>query len=301
MTGFVPSDDDLSAKIQKVREKSRHFSASANETEKLHDLLERLHSTLLSQEASPPIRTIHHFACTGGTVISRFLASTPNACLLSEVDPLSSLAKHHFSPFDLALHYRNAQLKVNDQDQIDIFMAALEVIYDKVCSRRQRLILRDHAHSHFCTGARIQNRPTLQQIVAEKYPVLSVVTVRHPLDSYLSVVHNKFTHFTPNTLEEYAHRYIAFLDSYKHKKIVRYEDFVTDHDATMTELCDILRLPNSDFIRDVSSSIRLTGDSGRKGNNLRLRERRKVPEDIEEMRTNSKTYHVLCERLQYPL
>ncbi|SLN72470.1 hypothetical protein ROG8370_03514 [Roseovarius gaetbuli] len=275
---------------------------STSEPEAKHlltDTVAQLRATLEPLETVAPIRTIHHFACTGGTVISRFLAATPNARLLSEVDPLSPLAKGQFNPLDLSLLYRDAHPTVRAQDQIAIFLAGLQVIYARVQAQGERLILRDHSHSHFCTGRVIPERPTLKQIIAPHYPVLSVVTVRHPLDSYLSMLHNKFAHFTPHALEDYAARYMAFLDNYADEQIVKYEDFITDHTTTMAIFCSLLDLPNSSDLQNIAPGISLTGDSGRSGIALKLRERRDVPKDIHGMCERSTTYQDLCHRLDY--
>ena len=50
-----------------------------------------------------PIRMIHHLACTGGTLITKCLACVPNVHVLSEVDPLTTLAQAggKFTPGDL--------------------------------------------------------------------------------------------------------------------------------------------------------------------------------------------------------
>ena len=37
-----------------------------------------------------PVRLLHHFACSGGSLISKCVATMPNVQLLSEVDPLST-------------------------------------------------------------------------------------------------------------------------------------------------------------------------------------------------------------------
>ena len=39
--------------------------------------------------SKPLIRTIHHLACTGGTLISKCLGSMPDVALISEVNPLN--------------------------------------------------------------------------------------------------------------------------------------------------------------------------------------------------------------------
>lgn len=275
------------------------WSRTAEDALATTDLIAQMRATV-PQDAANPVRTIHHFACTGGTLISRFLAATPNARLLSEIDPLSPIVEEHFSPLDLALQYRNANPIINVDDQIAIFLAGLKAIHERVIAHGERLIIRDHAHSHFCTGPNIPNRPTLKQIIAPHYPLLSVVTVRHPLDSYLSVLHNKFTHFTPLSLETYATRYMAFLDAYTDETIVKYEDFITNHAATIDALCACLALPNSDDLHDIAPAINLTGDSGRSGITLEVRDRRDVPAEIKAMCKSSKTYKALCRRLDYP-
>ena len=38
-----------------------------------------------------PIRSVHHLACTAGSLISRCIAALPNVVLLSEIDPLSRM------------------------------------------------------------------------------------------------------------------------------------------------------------------------------------------------------------------
>ena len=50
---------------------------------------------------SEPIRTIHHFACTGGTLISKCIATMPNTQMLSEVDPLSTMLQSKKPKFAL--------------------------------------------------------------------------------------------------------------------------------------------------------------------------------------------------------
>lgn len=292
------TDPKDSALVQLASKLGETLPRTAEDDRAITSLLTQMRVTV-PQDTSNPVRTIHHFACTGGTLISRFLAATPNARLLSEIDPLSPIVKQRFAPLDLALQYRNANPVVNPDDQIAIFLAGLKVIHGQVIAHGERLILRDHTHSHFCTGSEVPNRPTLKQIIAPHYSLLSVVTVRHPLDSYLSVLHNKFTHFTPLTLEAYAARYMAFLDAYADEAIIKYEDFITDHAATIAALCACLELPNSDDLNDIAPAIDLTGNSGRSGITLELRDRRTIPTEIADMCKNSKTYKTLCQRLDY--
>jgi len=46
---------------------------------------------LLRHPDRPLIHTLHHLACTGGTVLSKCLAAMPRVALVSEVNPLNRL------------------------------------------------------------------------------------------------------------------------------------------------------------------------------------------------------------------
>ncbi|WP_415918887.1 hypothetical protein [Tateyamaria sp. SN6-1] len=267
------------------------------------ELRAQIEDHLKTQEPVAPIRTVHHFACTGGTLICKFLATTPNARVLSEIDPLSTISKAKFSPLDLALQYRNAErnagLVPRDEDLIEIFLAGLAVIYEKTRQRGERLVIRDHAHSHYCTGSYLPNRPNLRSILKTQYTLLSVVTVRHPLDSYLSLLHNKFTHFDPGTLQDYANRYMAFLDAHEGLPWISYETFLSDTEGTLQELCKHLQLAYRPNLQSLISAITLTGDSGRTGPLVAQRTRREIPDQVAQMRSTSPAYDALCARLRY--
>ena len=246
-----------------------------------------------------PIRLIHHFACTGGTLISKFIAASPNVRLISEVDPLSPIAKQQFSPLDLAAHFQQSSTTMREDEKIEVFLATLSTINRQILLRGETLVLRDHPHSHFCTGDSIPNRPTLREIIAPHFPTISVVTVRHPLDSFLSLLSNGFTHFSPVSLEEYCVRYRAFLAAYATVPMVKYEDLLDDPEGYAPILCKELEITYVADAWDWIGGVTLTGDSGRSGDIAIVRPRRDIPENIVEMRRNSTSYKDLCTQLDY--
>ncbi|MEY8831006.1 hypothetical protein AB9K34_21755 [Sedimentitalea sp. XS_ASV28] len=261
----------------------------------------------LAEEASEaeaePVRCLHHFACTGGTLMARYLAVQPNTVLLSEIDPLSL---HHidgspprFAPTDLIRHLRYSPRGISEQVIGDVFLAALEPLLSDCRSRGRRLILRDHAHSQFCHKDAPYERPTLRGLLMRRYPVRSVVTVRHPLDAYLSLANNDWLHFTPDTLDEYARRHLAFLDAHEGVGIVRYEDFLAAPEPHLRHICDLLDVPFAGVQPELVALMPLTGDSGRGGHGLRSRPRRPVPQDVAEAARSSQRYIALCDRLGY--
>jgi len=254
-------------------------------------------------EAPLPVRSLHHFACTGGTLISKCIAAQPNTVLLSEIDPLSTLhllqGKKPFFPTDILGDLRVGVRQAPDTELADVFLAGLERMRDLLAGRGQALVVRDHPHSQFCTGVDFAARPTLHRIIADRMPLLSVVTLRHPLESFLSLDANGWRHFTPFTLEEYSQRYLAFLAAHTGLEQVRYEDFVAAPDAVTAQICDILDLPFDDMAIDHIDMFRLSGDSGRSGTRIAPRTRRTVPDAIAAQIGTSSSYGALCQQTGY--
>lgn len=250
---------------------------------------------------SEPIRTIHHLACSGGTLIAKCIASLPNTHVLSEVDPLSAQAhasKEPFFPTDLIRLARVGSRSVDEQLLIDIFLAGLDVIYKNARAKGLRMIVRDHAHSQFYFGD-IQARPTVKEIVAQRFNLRSVVTVRHPLDSYMSLKNNGWIHFQPDSINEYCRRYHLFLDHYENTDLYRYEDFIAGPKAVLKKIATTLELRFDDSFEHLFSVHRLSGDSGRSGRVISPRPRRTVPDNVIENLTKSDNYRSLCKRLEY--
>lgn len=273
------------------------------ETVSPESLLEQCIALCKPQEAAiEPIRTIHQMACTGGTLFAKCIAAIPNVQLLSEVDPLSRMQivpdDPRFCPTDLVLLMRQGTRGASDELIVRMFHAALEVAHAEAASRGERLVLRDHAHSQY-GATRIGHRPTVRAIVAARFPVLSLVLVRHPLDSYLSLVDNQWVGFNGG-LDEYSRRYMAFLNDYEGVPLIRYEDFVRDPERRMREACGYLRLPFSGHFIDMFDIFRISGDSGRRGNVIARRPRRPLVDDaLAGEQASSTHYSSLLKRLDY--
>ena len=192
------------------------------------------------------VRTVHHFAATGGSLLSKFISAQPNVVLLSEIDPLSrialSKAKPAFSPRSVIDQLRYT-VRGNHEDLIvEVFQAEINALVAGLARRGQVLVLRDHAHSQYCVGPDVGQRPSLRAIVMAMLPVRSVVTVRHPLESYLSILQRDWVNLAPATLEEYSRRYGRFLDDHAGVAIYRYEDFLAAPEPTLAGMCRSLDL-----------------------------------------------------------
>ena len=235
-----------------------------------------------------PTRTIHHFACTGGTLISKCIASMPNTQLLSEVDPLNSPAKQsrrpQFNPTNMVALMRDSTRGASDELIVELFLGDLKIVYDDIISKGGNLVLRDHAHSHFCMGPAVQQRPSLLEMVASRFQTLSLITVRNPVDSFISLRLNKWVFFSPASFDEYCGRYLAFLKAYEGVPIIRFEDFTAEPDMVMKKICEFLKLPFNPQFKELFSVFKISGDSGRSGDVIQSRPRREIdPALIEEI------------------
>lgn len=270
----------------------------------LPSLLQEARALCADFPPAEPVRTLHHFACTGGTLLAKCIASLPNVILLSEIDPLSRLGvirpdrKPAFAPTDLFLPLLQSLHGVSDSVIVGAFQAAIAATTAGLARHGQRLVLRDHSHSQFCTAADADQRPTLHDMLHQSGPVLSLVTVRHPLDSFIGLDRNRWAHFQPFTLEEYSRRYLRFLDRHAQLPVLKYEDFVQDPATGLQRICTVLALPYTPLALDLISAMPLSGDSGRAGAVIAPRERRPVPDVIEAQR-NAAGYTGLCQRLGY--
>jgi hypothetical protein len=252
-----------------------------------------------------PIRTIHHLSCTGGTLMTKCLAAMPNVMVLNEVDPLSTMAtrpgKPLFSPTDMVALVRQGNRSVSENLLVKLFLENLRFLHDEFGSIGKRILLRDHSHSHFLHGDQIPQRPSLLSMVAGDFATLSVVTVRDPIDSYLSMQSLGWMRFfTPSTFDEYCRRYLAFLDTYEGIQIFRYEDFVNNPEKIAFDMCQALGFAYSDTFIDTFDTFHLSGDSGRSGSLIGVRKRRQYSDDFVRDVKDSVYYAKLVRYLGYP-
>lgn len=280
---------------------ARH--AGAGQGARLPSLIGQLREAVAATPEPAPVRTLHHMACSGGTLIAKCLALQPNVLLLSEIDPLSPFGidprRPGFAPSDMIRQVRQALRPLPEAAIAEIFAAELAALAG-YCSRHGlRLVLRDHAHSHFCHGAAVPDRPSLRDLAARGHALRSAVTVRHPLDCFLALADHGWLHFAPPTLAEYARRHRAFLEAHAGLEIFRYEDFVADPETVLRALCAALDLPCAGHRPELLEAVRLTGDSGRAGSRIAPLPRRPVSGTLAVAAVESADYQRLCARLGY--
>lgn len=295
----------LDEALELLHEFRQEVNEAALQIDKPMSLLDQCVTLCAEYTAAPmePVRTVHHFACTGGTLICKCIAAMPNTQVLSEVDPLSTLGLnpqvHRFAPTDMIQLLRQSTKGADPKVLVELFLSNLEIIHTEAVKSGHRLVLRDHAHSHFCNGAAIAERPTFKVIVETRLPVLPVLTVRHPIDSFISLQSNGWLHFEPQTFDEYCRRYLAFLAAHTSVPIVKYEDFTERPQETMQHICGLLHLPFSEQFPELFGVFQMSGDSGRSSEEIGMRPRQPHDEDSHRQMTSSRNFRRLQDLLDY--
>jgi hypothetical protein len=214
----------------------------------------------------PVIRVLHHMARSGGTVISKCIASMNSVVLLSEIHPLG-LQQHNpllqagrwfglFSPWELQ-DIRQRRIS---------FLESIEMIRTRVEASGHTLVIRDWSHLDF-TGIPFIEAPAyrllLAELLREKYRVIHTATVRHPVDQWISLNKVAIIKDHPGlTAAGFLYGYARFAEHASRMGFVRYEDFVRDSNSALRTLCDHLELAYDPGYRDKWAAYnRITGDN----------------------------------------
>jgi hypothetical protein len=249
------------------------------------------------------IRTLHHFSCTGGTLIAKCLASMPNTLVLNEIDPLSRMQfkpdSPSFHPTDFTALVRMGDHGASDKVLVEMFIGQLRSLCGRMILEGRRLLLRDHSHGQFLCPSEPDSSRTLLNVVRSEFATASAVTVRDPLDSFLSMRDLGWISFGPASLDEYARRYHLFLDAHVGLPIFKYEHFLVDPKPVMRQLCTQLELPFNDLFEHTFDAFKFSGDSGRSSGVIAPRPRREHAPELASEAAQSPQYLTLCQRLGY--
>lgn len=251
----------------------------------------------------PVMRIVHHFACTGGSLISKCISALPNVFLLSEVHPYSNIhlseSKVRYLPSDIISLAKQAGVMEIKELSDKIIIDSITSVNEHVSRYGGDLVLREHSHSDFCIGALNDDpRASLVDLMKDNFKIKSVVTIRNPIDSYLSLKANGWKHFSPFSFDEYCRRCLLFIEVYNGVEVIRYEDFICKPEKTMRKLSNILSLSYDESFVDKFSRFNVSGDSGRSSNKISKRERRNLSE-IEAEKISKSVFFKKLTSLEY--
>lgn len=273
--------------------------------------LKRLCHSEMDEPILSTIRVFHHWACSGGTLLSRCLAIQPQIVLLSEVHPLAYLRHQEpepdFRPTDLI---QQLCLVHNGRDPalcVAAWNGAIDALNIELTSVGKLLVLRSHSHVDFFTGILPESDAIVSRILRPRHRLLELLSVRHPLDSWLSIHRQGWDrHFRFSCFTEFCRRCLAMLDSCRGMAIIRYEDFCLNPQAGLALMADAFEFTFEPGSLERIGDVRLSGDSGRTDHVIGLRPRRPVPKEVASQLADQlaadpseSPYLKLCSRLGY--
>lgn len=254
-------------------------------------------------QSKPTLRVLQHFACSGGTLVSKCFAALPNVYLLSEAHPTSRLhmgkGKAKFLPSDIASQARYANIPHCDELANTLFKNSIIETANHTERLGGHLLIREHTHSDYCVGQGVSSQPSVVELLDSEFTILRLATIRDPIDAFHSLSENKWFHFEPYTFEEYCRRFLKFVESTGDENIIRYEDFVAAPVEQMQMMSHKLSLPFDESFIDTFSLFRVSGDSGRSGIKIEPRPRKKLSKELKKEIVESESYNVIAKKFGY--
>ena len=261
--------------------------------------------------AEPCIRILHHWACSGGTILSRCVAALPEVLLLSEVHPLAYLRLHDpssaYAPTDLI---QQLCLPHNGRDPalcLASWNGAIDALQQQALLQGKQLVLRSHSHVDFFCGALPANQPFVSRSLTPRHRLVELLSVRHPLDSWISIQAQQWDrHMRFGSFGGFCERAMAMLDACQGMPVLVYDQFSADPASGLQQLCSALQLPHHPDSLDHLAGVTLSGDSGRSADRISPRPRRPITPALRTELEASlagdashSPYQQLCERLGY--
>ncbi|MEX0808672.1 MAG: hypothetical protein WD044_08080 [Dongiaceae bacterium] len=214
------------------------------------------------------IRILHHLARSGGTLISRCLASMAGVAVLSEIHPAGA-AIHYpvYDPIEQAMRWYGL---VDESERARLgrttperFADAIALISGRAEARGLALVIRDWTQLDYLglpfrreTSARLETVAALE----DRFNIRSFATVRHPIGQWLSL--RKIAGTGELTLEGFLAGYRRFAADAVAMGFVRYEDFTASPEASLQQIATGLALPyDPSFVDRWTEYRHMTGDT----------------------------------------
>jgi hypothetical protein len=257
-----------------------------------------------SHNSDKRLRTIHHLACTGGTVICKAINSMNNTIVISEINP--NRLQYRFNPFDpTQLLLGNPRLQNNKALRSNIFLGRVMECHKISKNINCNLILRDHSDSDYMMAkdiGSIKNRSSLLDILLKHFDISSILSIRDPVESYISASSRGWTKSVID-FDDYCRRFELIVETYSSLgcKIVRYEDFCENPHNTMKIICEYFDISLNDNFEENFFKSQMTGDSGRGKSLKRIQtlEPKVLPQKLKDEALYSKAYLRIANMFNY--
>lgn len=142
-------------------------------------LLERCQNVVSGKKNEKPVlRVIHHLACSGGTIFSKYIVAMPNVFLLSEAlpnTPLVNAGSPIYSPTDIPSLDKFAKISGVDELNKKFFVKSITMAEKHVVRQGGKMVVR--YHSHYCSEMKIPNRDRFISLLGTTNDIRQVLTI----------------------------------------------------------------------------------------------------------------------------
>lgn len=225
---------------------------------------------------------------------------------LNEINPLAHLRllrypdSTDYCPTDLC---KQLSLSHNGSDPtlaMAAFAGSLSALLSKTSQQGHYLVARSHDHVDFFVGAMPLTEFSVDRAMRSSAELLAVLTIRHPLDSWLSLLQaNWHRHLDPCSLDEFCRRCLVMIDAAATMPVFYYEHFVSDPRLSLLSIAAQLELEGDEQALHTFTKVRLSGASGRQSSVIEPRSRRPLDRQLQAEILSSENYDKLCARLAY--
>ena len=270
--------------------------------------------------------TVHHVAASGGSIVSQVLAASTNSVLVSEINPFGTLKrglKPFYDPTSLLWHLVYNSKDLSPALKLKYFFGQLDISIEHVKSLSKNILLRDHSHTtfNFLNKNQTFNNKKVYSLFLESlnyfyskkdnkfdFPrIKPILSIRHPLDSFIASRKNDWLfEYCGNeiNIDNYCKGLLIFqnyMENVEFAKVIRYEDLCLNFDSSLNELFFNLDIKYKIPSLSEVNCIKVTGKSGRKSNNIVLRERllTDVDDSLKNQIKKSNNYKKYCQRNNY--
>ncbi|MBC6419373.1 MAG: hypothetical protein GDA44_11645 [Prochloron sp. SP5CPC1] len=262
-------------------------------------------SATATANENQPILSLHHQACTGGSIISKYFNDYfSNLVLISEINPKATFGSYRFSPLNPLSQYayQSGEPWHYEAFQKKIYIHEISLINKDISSKNSYLLIRDWSHGDFFSFTIISETTTVNWLTDAGFSVIPIVTVRHPLESYLSARAKKWVDMS---LHEYCERYHSFFKVYAACPVFYYEDFCRSPEDFFSKIINYYKdkgihlIKNSGYSPHRAGSKKISGDSGRSASLPYLRSAKPIPNHLANTTKSTSAYLNLCTKLGY--
>ena len=200
-------------------------------------------------QTKEPVRIVHYFGLPSDSALLSSLATLANTQVLTDIHPANnsfkdSIKSQRVSAKSINAYYRDTEnMAEEDEYRIKVFLNDLQQTLEHCKTIGQRLLICDN---HCLSQTQGKYSSDLLSLLKRQFTVQSVIVHTEPEESYLVYCAQVSAQYIPLGFDEFQQSIQDFFFINADLPVIRYEDFVTEPEKVMRDICKDLDLPFSE-------------------------------------------------------